>query len=321
MAIITKSLLGINEELDRAVKDLGFFGSRYQSIHPAAGGDVSQVFSEKTSRILINRFRRNATRWLGMEIIQELAEIRKDGRTGYRSEGIADSRFYKLTKLLDGRVMLITCTGSQLPQIIETLHSAEDGRLLNLVEIGEEGKAIRILYGNREFGTIPSIELHVHMLACSVGIKEGLESAALVHAHPYHLNLLGMHPKIQGDFNAFNAVIYTQIEGLNRNAPDLIGIVPYCSSGSAALVDASIDPLVKHQLVLWMNHGFVARSFRIDRAYALVAYAEQAAEAALDILRYGGVGLPLEHVKAALHFPELLSAYHRLKLKGSGGKP
>lgn len=321
MAIIAKSLLGIHEELDRAVKDLAFFGSRYQAIHPAAGGDVSQVFSEKTSQLLIKRFRRNATRWFKMESIQELAEIRKDGRTGYRSEGIADPKFYKLTKLLDGRVMLITCTGSQLPQVIETLHSGEDGRLLNLVEVGKDGRVVRILYGNREFGIIPSIELHVHMLTCSIGIKEGLETVALVHAHPYHLNLLGMHPKIQGDFKAFNAVIYTQVEGLNRNAPDLIGIVPYLPSGSAALVSASIDPLLRHPMILWMNHGFIAKSFRIDRAYALIAYAEQAAEAALDVLQYGGVGLPLKRVKSILRSPELLSAYHRLKLKGSSGTP
>jgi hypothetical protein len=206
-----RSLIGIHEEVDKAVKDVAIFGNRYQDMHPAAGGDVSQVFSAKTSQLLVRRFRRNATQWFKMRTIHELADIRGDGRSGYRSEGVSDPRFYRLAKLLGGRVMLITCTGSQLPAILETLRSGEDGRYLNLVEISNSGDAVRILYGNREFGTIPSIELHVHMLACAICLKERMEAPAAVHAHPTHLNLLGMHPRISGDFEALNAVIYTQI--------------------------------------------------------------------------------------------------------------
>ncbi len=267
----TPSLLGIHKELDTAVKDLAFFANRYQQVHPAAGGDVSQVFSEQTSGVLARRFRRRASRWFNFKSIQELSAIRKDGRTGYRSEGIADTRFYELAKPLSGRVILITCTGSQLSAILETLRQGEDGRFLNLVEIGKGGRAIRVLYGNREFGTIPSIETHVHMLACGIGIKEGVGTPAVVHAHLRCLNLLAVHPRINGNFKSFNAAIYTQVEGLNRNVPSLVGIVPYRPSGSEALVSASINPLLKHQAVLWMNHGFVARSFRIERAYALLA--------------------------------------------------
>lgn|GEM_PF-3358555 len=316
MANVLKSLIGIHEELDRAVKDLAFFGNRYQIIHPAANGDVSQLISKKTSAVLIKKFQGKASRWFKMETIQDLAEIRNDGRTGYRSEGITNSKFYELVKPLEGSVLLITCTGSQIPAIYEHLKDKEDGRLLNLVEVGAGGKTIRVLYGNREFGTIPSIELHVHMLAGSVSIKEKFESAALVHAHPYHLNLLGMHKKIKGDFNAFNAVVYTQIEGLNRNAPDLIGVIPYLPSGSSVLLNANIDPLLKHHMVLWMNHGFTARNFRIERAYALIAYAEEAAKTSLDILRYGGVGLPLKDVQDILS-SNMIDAYRRLKLRGS----
>lgn len=58
MATVLKSLLGIREELDKAVKDLAFFGNRYQIIHPAAGGDISQVFSQETSRTLVKKFSR-----------------------------------------------------------------------------------------------------------------------------------------------------------------------------------------------------------------------------------------------------------------------
>lgn len=211
---------------------------------------------------------------------------------------------------------MITCTGSQIPAILETLHSGEDGKLLDLVEVGKEGKTVRILYGNQEFGTIPSIELHIHMLSGSIGLKEGLAASAMVHSHPYNLILLEMHEKIKEIFAAFNAIIYTQIEGLNRNVPDLIGVIPYQPSGSAALVNANIAPLQKHQMALWMNHSFVARNLRIERAYSLVAYAEERAKAARDILQYGGIGLPFEHIKGMLQ-GDLLKEYKRLKLKNS----
>jgi ribulose-5-phosphate 4-epimerase/fuculose-1-phosphate aldolase len=93
--------------------------------------------------------------------------------------------------------------------------------------------------------------------------------------------------------------------------------VPYKPSGSTALLSASIDSFLGHHLVLWLNHGFVSRSLRIERAYALLAYAEQAAEVTLSILRYGGRGLPVEYIKNFLRSNRLLANYRRLKLKSS----
>lgn len=315
MARLRRSLLGIHDELDRAVRDLAFFGIRCQNFHSAATGDVSQIFSKEASKELAQRFKQGASRWFEMRTIEELATIRNDGRTGYRSEGIANAAFYELTKHISERVLLITRTGSQIPAIAHTLQCGEDGKLLNLVEMNKKGDAVRIIYGNREFGSIPSIELHVHLLAGSISIAQGMDAPATVHAHPYNLILLGMEKRIEGDFAAFNAVIYTQIEGLNRIDTDLVGVVPYVPSGSARLVDVSIKPLQRHRLVLWMNHGFVVRSTHIERGYAVMSYAEQCAKAALNVLRYDSVGLPMEYVEDFLREHNLLDVYQRLKLR------
>lgn len=123
-----------------------------------------------------------------------------------------------------------------------------------------------------------------------------------------------MEKKINGDSAAFSAIIYTQIEGLNRIDANLIGVLPYILSGSARLVDASIAPLQKHHLVLWMNHGFVVRDIHIKRGYAVMAYAEQCAKTAIDALRYGSVGLPLEFINDFLRQNNLLNAYLKLNL-------
>ena len=98
MARLRRSLLGINEGLDRVVRDLAFFGVRYQDFHPAATGDISQVFSKEASKSLVQRLKQGASRWFEMRMIEELATIRNDGRTGYQSEGIANPAFYDLTK-------------------------------------------------------------------------------------------------------------------------------------------------------------------------------------------------------------------------------
>jgi ribulose-5-phosphate 4-epimerase/fuculose-1-phosphate aldolase len=134
----------------------------------------------------------------------------------------------------------------------------------------------------------------------------------MVHAHPPNLVSLGRHPLIRGSFERFNAAVYTSVEGLNRNYTGLIGVVPYRESGTKALVDSSIDSLVRHRLVLWMNHGFVVRESNIRRAYSLLGYAEDAARAALFTLTSGALGLPTESVLAFLEEHQLLDAYRSL---------
>src|ERR1051325_9141643 len=144
MKAASRSILAIHDEIDRAVKDLAFFGRRYQAFHPSAGGDVSQIFSENVSDLLVRRFGKTSSRWFSIETIEELAKIRKDGRSGYRGEGVQDPKFYELIKPIARRVLLITCTGSQIPAILETLRWTESGKLINLVEVSKDGKQIRI---------------------------------------------------------------------------------------------------------------------------------------------------------------------------------
>ena len=306
-----KSLLGINDELDNAVLDIASLSHRYMEMYPAAGGDVSQVFSSRASSELRQIFGREASGWFSIRTLERMSSIRKDGRSGYRTEGIKHASFYEEVRVLGRRVLLITCTGSQLPAILETVRRNRSGRYFNLMELSADARSVRVLYGNREFGSIPSIELHVHLLAAAMSVHEGNDHPGVVHAHPYHCTRLGMHPQVCGDYARFNAVIYSQVEGLNRNVPRLIGVIPYAPSGSATLVQRTEEALRNHEVVLWMNHGVIARSFRVERAYSLLAYAEQGARAALDYLRDGGCGLPRSVVQGVLTDKIVLSAYRK----------
>ena len=266
------------------------------------------------SSVIVDRFGESASEWFPVDRLPLLASIRADGRTGYRAEGISDEEFYALISVLAGRSLIITRTGSQLPLIQHTIDMGQGGKLLNVIEVSGDARRIRILYGNAQYGSIPSIELHIHMAANAAGVLEGFSTPAAVHAHPYHLLRLDRYRLIHGEFKLFNAALYTQIEGLNRNYSGLVAVVPYEPSGSASLVRASLQKIQAHRLILWMNHGFLARDTSIRQAYMLTALAEESARAALDTIADGALGLPRESVEALLVENDLMDAYESLSL-------
>lgn len=309
-----QNLLGSHQDLDEIICDLAFLTQYHKEMHPANTGDVSQVLSPEVGAVLMDRFRESASEWFSIDRLPLMASIRADGRTGYRAEGISDEEFYALISVLAGRSLLITRTGSQLPSIQHTIDVGQDGKLLNVIEVSPDARRIRIVYGNAQYGSIPSIELHIHMAANAVGILEGFSAPAAIHSHPYHLLRLARDKVVRGDFKIFNAALYTQIEGLNRNYQGLVSVVPYQPSGSASLVRTSMQKLRAHRLVLWMYHGFLARDANIRQAYMLTALAEESARAALDALAKGLTGLPRESVETFLVENRLLAAYEGLRV-------
>ena len=218
-------------------------------------------------------------------------------------------------KHISGRVVLITRTGSEIPSIRETINRGRDGELFNLLEIDKSGRRLRIIYGNSQYGSIPSIETHAHLVANSISISEGLDNPATVHAHPYHLIALGKHERIAGDKARFNAAIHTQVEGININYQEMIGVVPYYRSGSEDLVVNSLDSFQKHRFTLWMSHGVILRETSIRRGYTLLGYAEFSARAAIDSLNIGGIGLPYAEVRTLLEQNNLVKSYKDLFAK------
>lgn len=311
-SIERQNLLGIDPEFDEILHDFAYLASRHREFHPANAGDVSQVLERNLGQNLLDRFETTASAWYEIESIEQLAELRNDGRTGYRSEGIKDPAFYEQMKPLSGRLMLITRTGAELPSLEQSIKRGQDGKLINVVEIDETGKRIRIVYGNAQYGSIPSIETHLHMATNGMGISEGEETPATVHTHPYHLVALGRDRRIAGNFGRFNVAIYTAVEGINRNHPDLIAVSEYFESGTQDLVTNSIQGLRQHKLILWMNHGFAVRATDIRRSYTLTDYAEASAKSALDSLRHGSVDLPSKETMVFLQGKGLVNSHDDL---------
>lgn len=310
-----ENLNNIHPDLDYTIRDFAFLAKHYSHFHPGNAGDVSQVLAKNCSKKILEIFSKRASDWFSFSSLEKLSSIRRDGRTGYRSEGVSDKSIIEKLKNIAGHVVLITTTGAQLPAIKHTLSIKKRGRYFNLVEVSDDGLSIRILYGNREYGTIPSIETHMHLLGNSLSINEGIETPAVVHAHTPAMVSLSRHPAINGSFKLFNSIIYTQIEGLLRNYSNCIGIIPYYESGSEKLVQATLPVLSNHQIVIWMNHGCVVRAKNIRRGYTLLSYAENAAKASMKALSLGLKGLPEKEVEPFLKEHDLWKSYNSINAK------
>jgi len=304
-----RGLFGVSPELDEIIREFAFLTSYYRNLHPANAGDDSQVLDDEIAARLIGVFADTASEWYDISELERLGEIRNDGRQGYRTEGVKDSRFLESITPMRNRVMLVTRTGSSLPALQYWTDRGHEGRLLTAIQVDDTASRIRVLYGNRQYGSVPSIETHVHLAANAASIASGLHSPATVHAHSFELVSLSRHPWIAGNEKRLNAVIYTQVEGLLRNYPDLIGIVGYRVSGSAQLALDSLTPLMSHRLIIWMNHGVVMREANLSRAYTLLGYAEEAARASLFALETGGVGLPANAIGEFLTQNGLIESY------------
>ena len=100
---------------------------------------------------------------------------------------------------------------------------------------------------------------------------------ALIHAQPVHLTYLSHIPRYQ-DQNYLNTHLLRWQPETILNLPEGIGLIPFEVPGSAKLMEANVETIRKHPIVIWAKHGVMARSdISLDRAVDLVEYAETAA--------------------------------------------
>jgi hypothetical protein len=300
------------------IGDLAFLTRHFKHFHPANTGDIGILVPADVADHLKFVYSERSD-WFDFASLWRLAEIRNDGRTGYRGEGVTVPEFYEISPLVAGRLLVISRTGAQLPALEHTIQAGQGGKLLTVIEIDGAGKRLRLVYGNHQHGSIPSIETHIHVAAAALNIRDGRVNGASVHAHPPILTRLGRHPKIAGNRENFNAALFTQIEGMIPNCPELVGVVQYQRSGSEALLRASLPMLSRHRALAWENHGFFVREATVRQCYVLMDYAEIAAQAALEFLDSGAVGLPDDHLLGFLAESNLAEAY--LRLRNSAGTP
>lgn len=123
---------------------------------------------------------------------------------------------------------------------------------------------------------------------------------AIVHAQPRQLTFLSHRAQYQNEHYLNTHLLRWQPETI-LNFPEGIGILPFVLPGSEQLMIDTLFSLRQHQMVIWSQHGVMARADEsILHALDLVEYAETAAQ--YEILNLstgeGSTGLSPEHIRA-----------------------
>lgn len=127
---------------------------------------------------------------------------------------------------------------------------------------------------------------------------------AIVHAQPLHLTYLSHLTSYQDESYLNLHLLRWQPETI-YTFPEGIGVLSFMLPGSAQLTTESVLALREHRMVVWSQHGVMARAEEtIFRALDLIEYAETAARYEYLNLSAGepGQGLSPEHIREISRF-------------------
>lgn len=122
---------------------------------------------------------------------------------------------------------------------------------------------------------------------------------AVLHAQPRHITFLSHIPKYQ-DQKYFNTHLLRWQPETIMNLPEGVGILPFLLPGSRHLMLETMLLMRDHRLVVWSQHGVIARADEsIFHALDLVEYVETAAQYEVLNLHTGeiGSGIDAQHLR------------------------
>jgi len=191
---------------------------------------------------------------------------------------------------------LITGSGRRLREIIR-----DPAANLGVLCIDSGGTTGRLYTtAGRHFTRLTS-ELNSHLAVHADQVQAtGTNFHAVIHAQPLHITYLSHIPAYR-DSRYMNTHILRWEPEMIIQLPEGVGCIPFIVPGSADLMQATVERMRHHKLVIWGKHGVVARSdTSVKRACDLIDYVE--ASARYEYLNLGnhemGEGLTPEEVCA-----------------------
>ncbi len=174
---------------------------------------------------------------------------------------------------LGGWVMLVTGSGRRLRDI-----QKDPAANLAAIQIDAGGRSATIYTSPRKLFTHPTSEFNSHLAVHNDQVRlTGTNFHALLHAQPPHLTYLSHLAAYQDEAYLSRRLLRWEPETI-VNLPEGIGVLPYRLPGSQALMQANLEGLRTHRIVLWSKHGVMARSdISITKAADRIEYAETAA--------------------------------------------
>jgi len=197
---------------------------------------------------------------------------------------------------LAGATFLVSGSGRRLREIIDEPVASIGGIVVD--DFGCTGK----LYTSyqRRFERVTS-EFNSHLAVhYDQIVASNTNFHAIIHAQPLHVTWLSHVPRYQDEEYLNSHLLRWQPETI-INLPEGIGFVPFRIPSSPELMEATLDALRHHRIVIWAKHGVMARSdVSVKRAADRVEYAETAAK--YEYLNLGageiGEGLSPDEIRA-----------------------
>jgi rhamnulose-1-phosphate aldolase len=174
---------------------------------------------------------------------------------------------------LAGATLIVTGSGRRLRQILE----APTANLACII-VEPGGRMGRMFTApDCQFQRVTS-EFNSHLAVHHDQMRaRDLKLHAVLHAQPVYLTYLSHRVEYQDEAYFNRHLLRWQPETI-LNFPEGIGVLPYLLFGSAQLTVETMLALRDHRLVVWSQHGLMARADdSVFRALDLIEYAEAAA--------------------------------------------
>jgi len=187
---------------------------------------------------------------------------------------------------LAGATFIVSGSGRRLREIKD-----EPTANLGCLRVNEGGRtAKRYTSYQRRFERLTS-EFNSHLAVhYDQMVSTGTNFHAVIHAQPVHLTYLSHIPRYQDEGYLNTHLLRWQPETI-INLPEGIGFISFHCPSSPELMDANVECLRQHRIVVWAKHGVMAHSdVSVKRAADRVEYAETAARYEYLNLTVGEVG-------------------------------
>jgi rhamnulose-1-phosphate aldolase len=187
---------------------------------------------------------------------------------------------------LAGHLIVVTGSGRRLRDI-----GLDPAANLGAVLVGTDGERGTLHTSPRRLFEQLTSEWNSHLAVHddTVGRTQTVLHA-VVHAQPPHLVYLS-HLAAYRDEAYLNQRLLRWEPETIVNLPQGIGVLPFMLPGSARLMEANVERLRDHRIVIWGKHGVMARSnLSATRAVDRIEYAETAARYEYMDLVSGGRG-------------------------------
>lgn len=171
---------------------------------------------------------------------------------------------------LEGGWIVITGAGKRLRDIIASPENTVS--LIQILEGGLRGKVFSAsdLRPTSEFNS----HLGVHQDQVQ---RQGVDYLAVMHAQSKHCAYLSHLPQYSNTYDLNRRLLRWEPETI-ITFPEGFGLLPFAVPGTETLMQATVDGLREHKLVIWQRHGQVVRSDEsVARAADYIEYSETAA--------------------------------------------